>query len=262
MKQSSKTAALILALTALLLLPQVGQCFYNPNTGRWLSRDPIEENGEANLCGFIQNDPVSEIDPFGLAGSAGGWLNSQIVNGLNGARLQGLYRAESSKTFKALGRAELGFKFGVIAVRASGSANNACVDATVYGNFYGQLKFPFFFGTQIIVEPSGGASGKVECCLCAVGGRWEYDIGPFKCRGDVTINMGIKLGIRSPGFDFENVKAYTEGGGYAGWTYSFRRDQSKLNGYAYWMYVFEVSLPNGWKKTRRGEVRWGTSVDF
>ncbi len=253
---------LLIACLLWLACVPLAQAFYNPSTGRWLNRDPIEENGGINLYCFVQNNSIDEIDPIGLAGSAGGWLNSEIVNAINTARLQGMYRKESSKTFKAAGRAEIGFKYGVIAIRASATASDACVDASIYANFYGQLKFPFVFGTQLILEPSGGAAGKIECCLCGKGGRGEYQIGPFKCRGDVTINAGVKIGIRSPGFDFENMKAYTEGGGFVGWTYSFRRDESKLNGYLYWMYVFEINLPGGWKNTTRGEVRWGTNVDF
>ena len=45
----TKAAAPALVLIAWLLLPQTGQCFYNPSTGRWLSRDPIEESGGDNV---------------------------------------------------------------------------------------------------------------------------------------------------------------------------------------------------------------------
>jgi hypothetical protein len=41
--------------------------FYNPSTGRWLSRDPIEERGGLNLYGFVGNSPVSAIDTLGLS---------------------------------------------------------------------------------------------------------------------------------------------------------------------------------------------------
>ena len=41
--------------------------FYNPGTGRWLSRDPIEENGGVNLYGFVGNQPVSNVDALGLS---------------------------------------------------------------------------------------------------------------------------------------------------------------------------------------------------
>lgn len=39
----TRPAAPVLALLACLLLPQPAHCFYNPSTGRWLSRDPVEE---------------------------------------------------------------------------------------------------------------------------------------------------------------------------------------------------------------------------
>ena len=40
--------------------------YYNPSTGRWLSRDPIEENGGVNLYGFVSNDPIGATDNLGL----------------------------------------------------------------------------------------------------------------------------------------------------------------------------------------------------
>jgi RHS repeat-associated protein len=39
---------------------------YDPSSGRWLSRDPIGEAGGENLYGFVGNDPVNGVDPFGL----------------------------------------------------------------------------------------------------------------------------------------------------------------------------------------------------
>ncbi|NLH71562.1 MAG: RHS repeat-associated core domain-containing protein [Verrucomicrobia bacterium] len=44
-----------------------GYRFYNPSTGRWLSRDPIGELGGDNLYGFVDNDPLSFVDFLGLA---------------------------------------------------------------------------------------------------------------------------------------------------------------------------------------------------
>jgi RHS repeat-associated protein len=44
------------------------QRFYDPNRGRFLSRDPIEEDGGSNLYGFVANDPISNVDVLGLAG--------------------------------------------------------------------------------------------------------------------------------------------------------------------------------------------------
>jgi RHS repeat-associated protein len=43
-----------------------GLRYYNPSIGRWLSRDPIEENGGVNLYGMIGNNPVNYLDYLGL----------------------------------------------------------------------------------------------------------------------------------------------------------------------------------------------------
>lgn len=59
-------AANILAGLSLLVSTQTGSCFYNPSTGRWLSRDPIEEKGGKNLTASVCNDPVTGFDPKGL----------------------------------------------------------------------------------------------------------------------------------------------------------------------------------------------------
>jgi hypothetical protein len=39
---------------------------YDPLTGRWPSRDPIEEAGGVNLYGFVGNDGVDWVDLCGL----------------------------------------------------------------------------------------------------------------------------------------------------------------------------------------------------
>ncbi len=44
-----------------------GYRFYNPDTGRWLNSDPIQENGGLNLYGFVRNRPLDVVDPIGLA---------------------------------------------------------------------------------------------------------------------------------------------------------------------------------------------------
>jgi len=40
--------------------------YYDPSTGRWLSRDPSEEEGGINLYAFVANDAVNSTDFLGL----------------------------------------------------------------------------------------------------------------------------------------------------------------------------------------------------
>ena len=41
--------------------------YYDPVTGRWLSRDPIEEEGQFNLYGLLWNESTNRIDYLGLS---------------------------------------------------------------------------------------------------------------------------------------------------------------------------------------------------
>jgi RHS repeat-associated protein len=45
-----------------------GYRYYDPNTGRWPSRDPIQERGGVNLYGFVYNVPISWVDVLGREG--------------------------------------------------------------------------------------------------------------------------------------------------------------------------------------------------
>jgi len=43
-----------------------GYRYYNPGTGRWLNRDPIEERGGKNMLVFLSNSTTGSIDKLGL----------------------------------------------------------------------------------------------------------------------------------------------------------------------------------------------------
>ena len=51
---------LLLAFT-----PMAALGYYSPDTGRWTTRDPMEEKGGVNLHAFCENDPVNKYDPTG-----------------------------------------------------------------------------------------------------------------------------------------------------------------------------------------------------
>ena len=47
-----------------------GLRYYNPQAGRWINRDPIEERGGVNLYVMVRNHPVSAVDYLGREESA------------------------------------------------------------------------------------------------------------------------------------------------------------------------------------------------
>lgn len=53
-------------LLALLLASQAAHAFYDSSKGRWINRDPIGEEGGANLSGIVDNNPVDQTDELGL----------------------------------------------------------------------------------------------------------------------------------------------------------------------------------------------------
>ncbi|MEM9445231.1 MAG: RHS repeat-associated core domain-containing protein [Verrucomicrobiota bacterium] len=47
-------------------LSYYGFRYYSSNLGRWINRDPIEENGGMNLYAFVENDSINFIDLIGF----------------------------------------------------------------------------------------------------------------------------------------------------------------------------------------------------
>jgi RHS repeat-associated protein len=50
-----------------------GYRYYNASTGRWLSRDPMQERGGVNVYSFLSNDSVGYADFLGELRLAGPW---------------------------------------------------------------------------------------------------------------------------------------------------------------------------------------------
>jgi RHS repeat-associated protein len=90
-----------LGFTGLLSLPAQGLVMaanrvYDPDLGRWLSRDPIGENGGMNLYRYANNNPVNFVDLDGLcpqkgfAGKDGQFrdANTGAIRNGNGTRVE------------------------------------------------------------------------------------------------------------------------------------------------------------------------------
>lgn len=78
MKSSLKILA---ALPFIFVVTQAhAMRWYSPSTGSWFSRDPIGEVGGLNLHGFVENDPIQRVDPFGLTTGTISVMHSTPVN--------------------------------------------------------------------------------------------------------------------------------------------------------------------------------------
>lgn len=72
-------------------LVRFGARDYDPETGRWASKDPILfRGGQTNLYGYVMNDPINWIDPLGLSqeqiDSAMDWLGATHPELTQGAK--------------------------------------------------------------------------------------------------------------------------------------------------------------------------------
>ncbi|HEY3413121.1 MAG TPA: RHS repeat-associated core domain-containing protein [Armatimonadota bacterium] len=61
-----------------------GHRYYDPATGRWLTRDPIGYSGGINLYGYVGGDPVNGSDPSGYSAKGGGRVGSLGLGGVAG----------------------------------------------------------------------------------------------------------------------------------------------------------------------------------
>jgi uncharacterized protein RhaS with RHS repeats len=73
-----------------------GYRYYDPLTGRWPSRDPIEEEGGVNLYGFVGNDGIGKVDVLGTYA----FVKLTIPPRNVGTWLSGLWDFQLDLTFK------------------------------------------------------------------------------------------------------------------------------------------------------------------
>jgi hypothetical protein len=66
--------AILLGGLVLLMSGADLQAFYNPGTGRWINRDPIQEEGGLGLHNFLANNTPNAIDHLGLKPPGFWWM--------------------------------------------------------------------------------------------------------------------------------------------------------------------------------------------
>jgi hypothetical protein len=63
--KTMQIATMPILACALLFAAPAALAFYNPQKGRWLNRDPIEERGGYNLQTIVNNNPIDAADVLG-----------------------------------------------------------------------------------------------------------------------------------------------------------------------------------------------------
>jgi RHS repeat-associated protein len=172
-----------------------GRRFYDPIWGRWLNRDPIEEEGGLNLYGFVDNDPVNGIDFIGEK-RVGKWIEPDIKDGWSiwgtgrfpGPGWSGEFRGRPATLFDFAAKFhdlhyELNdLKFGF----ASGTIGHVLPFIREDGKTLSRkAKADFIFRKMNEVGTEGGVwVGAVNWAACAV----FYDDTKYFCKGDDFAN--------------------------------------------------------------------------
>ncbi|MBX9809531.1 RHS repeat-associated core domain-containing protein, partial [Candidatus Gracilibacteria bacterium] len=72
--------------------------YYNPDTGRFLSRDPIGQNDQINLYTYVANNPLKYVDRMGLE-KVLILIGEDFIGGANSILIQETLKIEKSRLF-------------------------------------------------------------------------------------------------------------------------------------------------------------------
>jgi len=176
--------------------------YYNPETGRWPSRDPIEEQGGLNLYGFVGNDGVNAWDYLGLSYIGNLWTLASDPEKFLKDKIKGYIKKHPIGRIQ-LAAADLGVAIG-----------NALLDEFSVENLIGDLDLGIRDLKRIddcLLFYSNGRSGlssrtrpgDVDICLCIEG---------FVSEKGYTQRSAIRAIPRGVGRGVANfVKSYTVG---------------------------------------------------
>jgi hypothetical protein len=170
-----------------------GYRYYDPVTGRWPSRDPIEEEGGINLYGFVNNDGVNNWD-------------------LLGEKICTQWRIDYTVGEKKLPFGNLKFSFSV---RGQFSVCDDCTK-TLTGSAVGQLSGEWPLTPPWFLTASGDIRGQVSA---------TWDKNGFK---EGSANLGL-VGWFGGGVSGGVVKLIGEVGANATWTGNVDADDSSLD---------------------------------
>ena len=171
---------------------------YSPTSGRWLSRDPIMKAGSLNLYAFLLNDPIDDVDLFGLMNCQRDRFEFELGKFMKWIPFKGEEEVGNAWIRAEWSRCDKCCKDGVktrhkwdVAVGASGGGPKL--------RPFAGIGVPFVY-VRIIYSGNGSVSLVKEPCPKSWSGG-----------GCVTVMIGVRVGIDDtlPGW----LDVYGEGGG-------------------------------------------------
>ena len=209
---------------------------YDPETGRWTSKDPIRfGGGDSNLYGYVTNDPVNFVDPLGL-----GKISLDVYAGVGFSASVGY--DEKTDSYFASGKAGVGVGVGA--------------------SYDGQGAFPTPDPKQLQWEQDLAQQGYPVTPDCVPSSPDQIDSGFYS---------GYSLSANT-GYGPAGASAYTSGGN-MGYEYTTPDGQTHVEDYYYERKAallsrqpvgrisrWEVALTSAWRpvdctKQRRGNRR-------
>ena len=188
---------------------------YDPETGRWISRDPILfAGGETSLYGYVGNDPINFVDPSGLYCLSNRAI-SVISNALAGA-LAGAAATSETGPGAILG-ALIGGIGGAVAgyLSADTAANNVASGAVAGATSSGVQVGPGAVGGEVgglatyalqqtgappvVAVPAGGALGGIAGAAAAnaIGMEARYAEGGAIGLAAGAVSIGVSAALKA-----------------------------------------------------------------
>ncbi len=166
---------------------------YNANLGRFISRDPIEEDGGINLYAYVGNNPISYVDPLGLWRLSIQWRSPAGVDPALGAHGNLMLEPTGNESFpvQGWGASRQGLEMQVVpkGVLENPKYRQTVADSNTSKMSYCEVK------------------AKMDAAAAAVGSQvpdWSFyrpfDIGPIPAQNSDTVlwEMINRMGLTPP----------------------------------------------------------------